>query len=102
MRKLIKNSMLLAIAIGLLSSSLAAGGSIKTFHRSWTHSGGDSDSAHSAYTVADYGPYRRTVVQNGSASEVVRTPPKSKTESADGRDIKTDRTATKTTSAERR
>jgi hypothetical protein len=102
MRVLIKNSMLLATAIALLSNPFAAGGSIKTFHRSWTHSGGYSHSISSAYTVADYQACRRTVVQNGSSPEVARTPVKSTTDTAKNSDDTTDRTATQSTGAVRR
>jgi len=90
----IGKSMILAVAIGVLGSSFAAAGSIKTFHRSWIHSGGSTYSSRS-YTVAQNDRCRYT----GSTS-VAQSPAKSKAESAKDNHSATtiDRTANKSTS----
>jgi hypothetical protein len=48
----IRKSALLVVAFGLVTCSLATAGSIKTFHRSWSHRGGESDRSNSTSKVA--------------------------------------------------
>ena len=77
MRTYVKKTMVFVVVIGLVGPPLAVAGSIKTFHRSWTHSGGYSQSSGGRYTVATYSPCRAAVVRSTPSTPVATAPEKS-------------------------
>jgi hypothetical protein len=73
----IRKSAVLAVAVGLVTCPLATAGSIKTFHRSWSHRGEQSDQSSSTSTVAKSHKRGSSVVQD-TPGDPAKVPTKTK------------------------